>query len=150
MRYKNLWKMPFFDEKRYKNSSENKGTLWLFCKILSLQPIGMNRVLKREFSSLIIQYIILDKSSFRAGDWGRWSDLIAMHHFSRTDGLFAGNKSFETVQLLCGQCFGDCHKQQPYVAAVAIFKIALVVIFWIEKEVSFLFLFNLLLYLQYG
>ena len=43
-----------------------------------------------------------------------------MHHFSRTDGLFAGNKSFETVQLLCGQCFGDCHKQQPYVAAVAI------------------------------
>ena len=36
---------------------------------------------------------------------------------------------FETVQLLCGQCFGDCHKQQPYVAVVAIFKIALVVIF---------------------
>ena len=122
MRYKNLWKMPFFDEKRYKNGSENKGTLWLFCKILSLQPIGMNRVLKREFSSLIIQYIILDKSSFRAGDWGRWSDLIAMHHFSRTDGLFAGNKSFETVQMLCGQCFSDCYKQQTYVTAVAIFK----------------------------
>ena len=49
-----------------------------------------------------------------------------MHHFSRTDGLFAGNKSFETVQMLCGQCFGDCHKQQPYVVAVAIFKIAFI------------------------
>jgi len=24
-----------------------------------------------------------------------------MHHFGRTDGLFAGNKSFEIVQLLC-------------------------------------------------
>ena len=73
-----------------------------------------------------------------------------MHHFGRTDGLFYGYKGFEIVQLLCGQCFGDCYKQQPYVAAVAIFKIALVVIFWIEKEVLFLFLFNLLLYLQYG
>ena len=46
-----------------------------------------------------------------------------------TDGLFSGSKGLEIVQLLCGQCFGDCHKQQPYVAAVAIFKIALVVIF---------------------
>lgn len=43
-----------------------------------------------------------------------------MHHFGRTDGLFYGYKGFEIVQLLCGQCFGDCYKQQPYVAAVAI------------------------------
>ena len=49
-------------------------------------------------------------------------DLIAMHHFGRTDGLFAGNKSFEIVQLLCGQCFGDCYKQQTYVTAIAIFQ----------------------------
>ena len=55
--------MPFFDEKRYKNGSETDTPFYLFCKILSLQPIGMNRVLKREFSSLIIQYIILDKGS---------------------------------------------------------------------------------------
>ena len=143
--------MPFFDGKRYKNGSETEGTLWLFCEVLTLQPIDINRVLERDFSSLIIQYIILDKGSLWTGYWGRWRDFIAMHHFSRTDSLFAGNKSFETVQLLYGQCFGDCHKQQPYVAAVAIFKIALVVIFWIEKEVLFLFLFKLLLsfYKQY-
>ena len=35
----------------------------LFCEVLSLQPIGINRVLKRDFTSLIIQYIILDKGS---------------------------------------------------------------------------------------
>lgn len=73
-----------------------------------------------------------------------------MHQFGWADGLFYGYKGFEIVQLLRGQCFGNCYKQQSYVAAVAIFKIALVVIFWIEKEVLFLFLFKLLLYLQYG
>ena len=104
--------MPFFDEKRYKNGSETGGTLWLFCEVLSLQPIGINWVLERDF---------------------------------------IGHKSFEIVQLLRGQCFGNCYKQQTYVAAVAIFKIALVVIFWTEKELLFLFLFKLLLsfYEQY-
>ena len=73
----------------------------LFCKELSLQPIGINRVLERDFTGLIIQYIILDKGSLWAEYWGCWRDLIAMHHFGRADGLFAGNKSFEIVQLLC-------------------------------------------------
>ena len=45
-----------------------------------------------------------------------------MHHFGRTDGLFAGNKSFEIVQLLCGQYFGKCYKQQTYVTVVAILR----------------------------
>ena len=61
----------------------------IFCEVLSLQPIGINWVLERDF---------------------------------------IGHKSFEIVQLLRGQCFGNCYKQQTYVAAVAIFKIALVVI----------------------
>ena len=45
-----------------------------------------------------------------------------MHHFGRTDGLCYGYKGFEIVQLLCGQCFGDCYKQQTYVTAIAIFQ----------------------------
>ena len=35
----------------------------LFCEIFSLQPIGINRVLERDFTGFIIQYIILDKGS---------------------------------------------------------------------------------------
>ena len=35
----------------------------------------------------------------------------------------------DIVKLLCGQCFGNCYKQQTYVTVVAIFKIALTVIF---------------------
>ena len=115
-------KWRFLMRKGTKIALKPRATLWLFCEVLRLQPIGINRVLERDFSSLIIQYIILDKGSLWTGYWGRWRDLIAMHHFSRTDGLFAGNKSFETVQLLCGQCFGDCYKQQTYVTAVAIFQ----------------------------
>ena len=37
--------------------------LLLFCKVLTLQPIGINRVLERDITSLIIQYIILDKGN---------------------------------------------------------------------------------------
>lgn len=57
---------------------------------------------------------------------GRDNDLLPRTHsilqrqVGRTDGLFYGYKGFEVVQLLCGQCSGDCYKQQPYVAAVAI------------------------------
>ena len=35
----------------------------LFCEVLSLQPIGINRILKRDSTGLIIQYVILDKGS---------------------------------------------------------------------------------------
>ena len=76
-----------------------RATLWLFCEVLRLQPIGINRALERDFSSLIIQYIILDKSSLWTGYWDCWRDLIAMHHFSRTDGFFSGYKSLEAVQV---------------------------------------------------
>ena len=55
---------------------------------------------------------------------------------------FTGYKGFEIVQLLCGQYLGDCYKQQTYVTAVAIFKIAQVVIFWTEKEALFLFFYK--------
>ena len=39
------------------------------------------------------------------------------------------HQSLGIVLLLCGQRFGDFYKQQTYVTAVAIFKIAQVVIF---------------------
>lgn len=144
-------KCRFLMRKGTKIALKPRATLWLFCEVFSLHLIGINRVLKRDFISLIIQYVILDKGSLWAGYWGCWRDLIAMHHFGRTDGLFSGYKGIEIVHLLRGQCFGDCYKQQTYVTAVAIFKIALVVIFWIEKEVLFLLLFKLLLsfYKQY-
>ena len=48
------------------------GTLRLFCEVFSLHLIGINRVLKRDFTD---------------------------------------HKSLEVVQLLCGQCFGNCYKQ---------------------------------------
>ena len=151
MRYKNLWKMPFFDEKRYKNSPETEGgTLWLFCEVFSFQSIGINRVLKRDFTSLIIQYIILDKDCIWTEYWGCWRDLIAMHHFGRTDGLFAGNKSFEKFNCCVVSVSVIVTNNSLMWQRSLFFKIALVVIFWIEKEVLFLFLFKLLLYLQYG
>lgn len=93
-----------------------------FCEVFSLHSIVINRVFKRDFISLIFQYIILDKSSLWTGNWGRWRDLIAMYHFGWTDGLFSGSKGLEIVQLLCGQCFSDCYKHQTYVTTVAIFK----------------------------
>ena len=33
---------------------------------------------------------------------------------------FTDHKSLEVVQLLCGQCFGNCYKQQTYVTEIAI------------------------------
>lgn len=53
--------MPFFDEKRYKNGPETESHIMIICEVLSLQPIGINRVLERDFTGFIIQYIILDK-----------------------------------------------------------------------------------------
>lgn len=55
--------MPFFDEKRYKNSPETESHIMIICEVFSLHLIGINRVLKRDFISLIIQYVILDKGS---------------------------------------------------------------------------------------
>ena len=56
--------MPIFDEKRYKNSPETESHIMI---ILRSTPSSTNRhksgVLERDFSSLIIQYIILDKGS---------------------------------------------------------------------------------------
>ena len=43
-----------------------------------------------------------------------------MHHFGRTNDLFSSYKSLKVVLLLCGQCFGDCYKQQTYMTVVAI------------------------------
>ena len=94
----------------------------LFCEVFSLQPIGIKSGPETRFHRLYYPIIILDKDWLWTEYWGCWRDLIAMHHFGRTDGLFAGNKSFEIVQLLCGQCFGDCYKQQTYVTAIAIFQ----------------------------
>lgn len=74
--------MVFFDEKRYKNGPETESHIMIIFKVLSLQPISINRVLKRDFTC---------------------------------------HKDLEIVQLLCGQCFGDCYKQQTYVTVVAIF-----------------------------
>lgn len=34
---------------------------FLFCKVHSLQPIGIYRILKRDLTGLVIQYVILDK-----------------------------------------------------------------------------------------
>lgn len=34
---------------------------FLFCKVHSLQPIGIYRILERDFTGLVIQYVILDK-----------------------------------------------------------------------------------------
>ena len=143
--------MAFFDEKRYKNGSETGGALWLFCEVLHLQPIGINRVLERDITSLIIQYIILDKGNLWAGYWGRWRDLIAMHHFGRTDGLFSSYKSLEVVQLWVVSVSVIVTNNRLMWHRSLFFKIALAVIFWTEKEVLFLFLFKLLLsfYKQY-
>ena len=143
--------MAFFDEKRYKNGSEKEGTLWLFCEVLSLQPIGINRVLERDFTSLVIQYIILDKGSLWAECWGRWSDLIAMHHFSRANSLFSSYKSLEVVQLWVVSVSVIVTNNRLMWQRSLFFKIALAVIIWTEKEVLFLFLFKLLLsfYKQY-
>ena len=94
-------KCRFLMRKGTKMALKPRATLWLFCEVLSLQPIGINRVLERDFTGFIIQYIILDKDCLWTEYWGCWRDLIAMHHFGRADGLFAGNKSFEIVQLLC-------------------------------------------------
>ena len=55
--------MPFFDEKRYKNGSETKVDIMIIFEVFSFQPIGINRVLERDFTSPIIQYIILDKQT---------------------------------------------------------------------------------------
>ena len=92
-------KCRFLMRKGTKMALKPRATLWLFCEVLSLQPIGINRVLERDFTGLIIQYIILDKGSLWAGYWGRWRDLIAMHHFSRANSLFSSYKSLEVVQV---------------------------------------------------
>lgn len=42
--------MAFFDEERYKNSSEPEWDIMIVCEVLSLQPIGINRILKRDFN----------------------------------------------------------------------------------------------------
>ena len=55
--------MPFFDEKRYKNGSEPESHIMIILRSAHSSLIGINRVLERDFSSLIIQYIILDKGS---------------------------------------------------------------------------------------
>lgn len=143
--------MAFFDEKRYKMALKQEGTLWLLCEVLCLQLIGINRVLERDITSLIIQYIILDKGNLWAGYWGRWRDLIAMHHFGRTDGLFSSYKSLEVVQLWVVSVSVIVTNNRLMWHRSLFFKIALAVIFWTEKEVLFLFLFKLLLsfYKQY-
>lgn len=104
-------KCRFLVRKGTKMALNPRATLWLFCEVLTLQPIGINRILERDFTSLIIQCNILDKSNLWAGYWGRWSNLIAMHQFGWADRLFYGYKGFEIVQLLRGQCFGNCYKQ---------------------------------------
>ena len=145
-------KWRFLMRKGTKMALKQGWALWLFCKVLTLQPIGINRVLERDITSLIIQYIILDKGNLWAGYWGRWRDLIAMHHFGRTDGLFAGNKSFEIVQLLCVVSVSVIVTNNRLMWQRSLFfKIALAVIIWTEKEVLFPFLFKLLLcfYKQY-
>lgn len=72
-------KCRFLMRKGTKIALNPRATLWLFCEVFSLQPIGINRVLKRDFTSLIIQYIILDKDCLWTVYWGCWRDLIAMH-----------------------------------------------------------------------
>ena len=84
--------MLFFDEGRYKNGSEPEVHIMIILRSTHSYLIGINRDLEQDFTSLIIQYVILDKGNLWAGYWGRWRDLIAMHHFSWTDGLFSGYK----------------------------------------------------------
>lgn len=99
--------MPIIDDNSYKNSSETN----LEVSVITPQLMGINRILERDFTSLIIQLI---RAAFER-DFDVVEEVLAIHHFSRTDGFFSGNKSLEIVQLLCGQCFGDCYKQQTYV-----------------------------------
>ena len=144
-------KYRFLMRKGTKIALKRGWTLWLFCEVFSLQPIGINRVLKRDFTSLIIQYIILDKDCLWTVYWGCWRDLIAMHHFGRTDGLFSGYKGFKIVQLLVVSVSVIVTNNRLMWHRSLFFKIALAVIIWTEKEITLPFLFKLLLsfYKQY-
>ena len=79
----------------------NRGDIMIISRSIQSSTNRHKSGLGTRFHRLYYPIIILDKDCLWTEYWGCWKDLIAMHHFGRTDGLFAGNKSFEIVQLLC-------------------------------------------------
>ena len=130
----------------------NRGDIMIILRSIQSSTNRHKSGLGTRFHRLYYPIIILDKDCLWTEYWGCWRDLIAMHHFGRTDGLFAGNKSFEIVQLLCVVSVSVIVTNNRLMWQRSLFfKIALAVIIWTEKEVLFPFLFKLLLcfYKQY-
>ncbi len=86
--------------------------MMLFCKITMLEPIGINRILERHDSGLVVENVFLDKRLARPSYRCRRTDAISIHYFRRGNGRFSCYQSLQIVELLGRQCFGDRYEQQ--------------------------------------